>query len=72
MSIEKKISPSYWNKIMVNKIEESRQATTNFADVQKVAYAATCDLMSGKKYSKEYEKALKDLLNAADRIKRFL
>jgi len=28
MSIEKKIKPSYWNKMMVKKINESREAAS--------------------------------------------
>ena len=59
--------------MMVKTIQESRQPiTTNFADVQKIAYAAARDLTCGKEYSKEYEQALRELLAAAEKIKKFL
>jgi hypothetical protein len=73
MSIENKIKPSYWNKMMIKTIQESRQPiTTNFVDVQKVMYAAARDLTCGKQHSKEYEQALRELLAAAEKIKKFL
>jgi hypothetical protein len=73
MSIENKIKPSHWNKMMVKTIEKSRQPiTTNYADVEKVMYAAARDLTCGKQHSKEYEQALRELLAAADKIKKFL
>ena len=59
--------------MMVKTIQENRQPiTTNFVDVQKVMYAAVRDLTCGKQHSKEYEQALRELLAAAEKIKKFL